>query len=422
MGHSHHHDEIIPPKRLELPKNFVTAGIACAAIGLVAFGVGLAVNPVAAWKGYIIGFWFTMSLALSGPFFVSTQHLVAAGWSSSIRRIPEAFGAFIYVAALLGIVGAFMAPDSIYLWQMDGANKDPMLAKKLGFLNKNWFIITNVLAFGSWAGLYSWMRKTSLEQDEKGDFAISLKLKMISSLFLITFVTGFSFLSWYWLMSLEPNWFSTMFSVYTFTGLFQSGLALTYVLMIKLGEKGYFGSFVGGRQVHDLGKLVFGFTTFYAYIGFSQFLLIWYANIPEEGVWYIVRLENGWAVFTLALPILKFIVPFLIMLPQKIKKNVNGVMVYICVWLICMQAYEVWYWVAPEPHGIAISGAHGGGPGAGPRLPIFELPILLGFVGLFAVVVGRALAAHNLVPIKDPFLHEALPAHTHEPLLMDHHE
>lgn len=422
MGHSHHHDEIVPPKRLELPKNIMTAGIACAVIGLVAFGAGLAINPIAAWKGYIIGFWFTMSLALSGPFFISTQHLVAAGWSSSIRRIPEAFGAFIYVAAILGIVGALMAPDSIYLWMLPDAAKDPILAKKIGFLDKTWFIITNVLSFGSWAGFYFWMRKTSLEQDEKGDFAISLKLKMISCLFLIAFVTGFSFMSWYWIMSLEPNWFSTMFSVYAFAGLFQSGLALTYILMIKIGEKGYFGSFVGGRQVHDLGKLVFGFTTFYAYIGFCQFLLIWYANIPEEDVWYIQRIENGWLVFTLALPFLKFIVPFLIMLPQKIKKNTNNAMVYICTWLICMQVYEVWYWVAPEPHGIAVGGAHGGGPGAGPQLPIFELPIVLGFVGLFAVVVGRALAANNLVPLKDPFLHEALPAHTHEPLLMDQHE
>lgn len=420
MAHHGHHDEIVPPKRLELSQTFKMATGGLAAAGALIFAITLfAFDADVAWKGYLIGFWFTLSLALFGPFFASIQHLPRAGWSVSLRRIVESFGYFLPVAGVFALIGLFAIPDSIFLWKQADALNDPFIAKKAGFLNQTGFVLATVLSFASWIGVFAAMRKFSLKQDETGDYELSNKLKALSAIYLVIFTTGISFMAWYWMMSLEPNWFSTMFSVYTFAGLFQSGLAMTYVIMIYLGRKGYFGSFVGGRQVHDLGKMVFGFTVFYAYIGFCQFLLIWYANIPEEAVWYIQRFENGWLPFTLALPFIKFIIPFFIMLPQKIKKNKDNVMYYLCMWIFGTQLYEVWYWVEPQVHGINTGGHHGGG-GAGFSLlnATLEFGIALGFVGLFAYVAGTALSRANIIPVKDPYLHETLPEFTHEPPLM----
>lgn len=425
MAHHAHHDKIVEPKKLEIPRNFTTAAGALAIIGAVTFlGTLLAYDPVVAWKGFLIGFWFSLGLGLYGPFFAATQHLPRTGWSVSLRRIVEAFGWFIPVAGIFALIGVFVIPDEIFLWKAPDALQDPLVAKKAGFLNQTGFVLATVFSFVGCGGVFYLMRSLSLKQDEAetGEevYAITNKLKATSAIYLVSFGIGVSFLSWYWLMSLEPNWFSTMFSVYTFAGMFQSGLALTYILMIYLGRKGYFGNFMGGRQVHDLGKMVFGFTVFYAYIGFCQFLLIWYANIPEEDVWYLQRLTDDWILFTLALPFIKFIIPFLIMLPQKIKKNKDNVMYYLCFWLIGTQLYEVWYWVEPQPHGINTGGGHAthAHHGFSALSASLEILIALGFLGLFGLIASRALAARNLVPVNDPYLHETLPHFTHEEPLM----
>jgi hypothetical protein len=404
MAHGHDDVEIIEPKDLELPRNFTIVCAVLVAIGVVAFLAGLGIDSHRAWHGYLIGFWFTLSLALSGPFIVATQHLSIAGWSASIRRVPEAFGNFIYPAAVLAIVGAVGGAHSLFHWTHEEVQADPIIARKLGFLNMEAFIGTTIATVIVWCAMVFLMRKTSLKQDEEGDYQLTEHLKWISAGFLFVFVVGFSFMSWYWLMSLEPHWFSTMFQVYTFAGLFQSGLALTAIIVLVLGERGYFGNLVGVKQIHDIGKLLFGFTTFYAYIGFCQFLLIWYANIPEEDLWYVHRLEHGWAGFTLILPFVKFIIPFLILLPQNHKKNQNNILFYVAIGIMCAQLYEVWYWVAPTPPS--------GADYVSPAVPYLELPIALGFIGAFIYVVGRSLAAQNLVPRKDPFLHESLP-HQH---------
>ena len=330
---------------------------------------------------------------------------------------------YIPVAGVFALIGVFGIGEEVYQWLHPDALNDVIFAKKAGFLNWTNFLITTVISFVACGGIFYIQRTLSLKQDEatgQDVYDITNKLKATSVLYCIAFALSVSFLSWFWLMSLEPNWFSTMFSVYCFAGIFQSGLALTYVIMINLGRKGYFGSFMGGRQVHDLGKMVFGFTVFYAYIGFCQFLLIWYANIPEEDVWYIQRIENGWLLFTLALPFIKFIVPFFIMLPQKIKKNKDNVMYFVCMWLIGTQLYEIWYWVEPQPHGLHLEAAHGGGASAGFSFLhlVLEMTIAVGFVGVFALVVSRALAGRNLIPVHDPYLHETLPSFTHEEVLM----
>lgn len=404
MAHEH---KLTPPKDFEVPSTMKTIFLAMTVIGFVAFGIGAASEDLAhsAWNGYLIGFWFTLSLALSGPFICATQHLSKAGWSSTMRRIPMAYGSFILPAAILAIVGV-VGGGHLYEWfDTELVHNDHILHKKAGFLNQQMFAIFTFGSFIVWFVLYKLMQRETLAQDEDGDYEHTNRLKALSALFLVGFVVGFSFLTWHWIMGLQPHWFSTMFNVYTFAGLFQSGLALTILICLWLNDRGYFGDYYGDRQTHDLGQLLFGFTVFYAYIAFSQFLLIWYANIPEEAIWYVTRgtppdITTGWDMLTLVLPFGKFIIPFLILLPQAIKKNKYNILRYVAGWLILMQIYEVWYWVAPTPgHGTE-------GYAAAPHFPFIEIGVVIGFLGIFGFTVSRALASAPLIPLKDPFLHE----------------
>jgi len=425
MGTHGHEHEIVEPKKFELPGNFIPIVAVLLVIGGISFAGAFAYDAKVAWKGFIIGWWFTLGLGLIGPFFVSIMRLASAGWDVPIRRIAESFGYFLPVSLILGVVGAFAIPPEIFTWQLEAAQQDPILSLKLGFLDKNYFIASTAGSLALMCGLFFWMRSLSLKQDETGEWKLTEEMQRISALYVLSFILTVSFNSWYWLMSLEPNWFSTMWSVYTFAGMFQCGLALLYILSLTIGRKGYLGSFYGGRQIHDLGKMVFGFTVFYAYIGFSQFLLIWYANIPEEDVWFLQRIgisgDEGWLYFTLFIPFFKFIIPFLIMLPQAIKKNKDNIMFYLCMWLIGMQLYEVWFWVEPEPHGYpALHAGHEHVP-HGPDLVamLLEFGVAMAFIGAFVFVAGRAMSSASMVPLKDPFLHETLPHHTHEPTIFE---
>ncbi len=416
MAHHSHHDDIEPPGKFETPKGFVTTAIVFIVLGLAAFLFGLiSDNEARAWRGYVIGFWFTFSLALSGPFFIATQYLSKAGWSVSIRRIPEAMGAFLIPCVILGAI-ALLGADHLFGWielapevfDPESDVFDPIVAQKSAVLTGTALTIATLVATAGVAIMYAVMRKFSVQQDEDGSYELMRKNIWVSAFFIIVFVISVSAMSWYWTMSYDPHWYSMMWSVYAFAGLFQTGLAVMILILIYLLRKNLFGGCVGTEQVHRMGQLLFGFTVFYAYIHFSQFLLLWYANIPETAKWYTDRMSEGWGIWLLLLPLLKFIVPFVALLRQDAKKNKKNILVYVAVLLVFMQALEIWFWVMPYWYGT--EGL------VGPMVPTFELFITLGFVGLFMIVTAKALERHNLVPLKDPLLHEAIP-HSHDHLI-----
>ena len=413
MAQASHHD-IEPPGDLEIPKGFVITAVLFILLGVAAFAFGLLNDPGRAWRGYVIGFWFTFSLALAGPFFVATQYLSKAGWSVSIRRIPEAFGTFLYPSIILAIIAVAFGAEHLFGWldpavfDPDSEQYDSIVAAKEGFLSHTGLWLATIGGTVGTAAAFFMMRKHSLDQDEQGGYGLMHKNIWTSAIFIIIFVISVSFMSWYWLMSYDPHWYSMMWSVYAFAGLFQSGLALIVLILLFMLSKKLFGGCAGTEHVHRMGQLVFGFTVFYAYIHFSQFLLLWYANIPETAKWYTDRMSEGWGIWLLLLPIFKFIIPFLALLRQDAKKNKKNVLVYMCILVIVMQALEIWIWVMPY--------WYGAGGLMAPMAPYLEIPILLGFVGLFMIVVAKSLAKHNLVPLKDPLLAESVP-HSHDHLI-----
>jgi hypothetical protein len=205
------------------------------------------------------------------------------------------------------------------------------------------------------------------------------------------------------LMSLQPSWFSTMWGVYIFAGAWQATNAMICLTAVLLEERGYLDKvWVNENHIHDVAKFMFAFTVFYGYIAFCQFLLIWYANLPEETIFYHDRYLNGWAIWTWVLVFGKFIIPFAVLLRHGIKRMGYGLKAA-CVWVVCAQIFELWWLVAPAAK---VGSAH-----PGPGIPFVEISIMLGFFGAFILVSARALSKHSLIPVKDPRLHEVIAHH-----------
>lgn len=367
-------------------------------IGLVVFVVTLIKNPQRAWLAYLIPFFYFTSLALGGLFFASIQHVVKAGWSVNIRRIAEGFTSFLPYAAVFGLIYLIGAPH-LYKWlKPEKVAADPLLQHKAAYLNSTFFIIRVVLFFGLWLAFKKLIVGRSLEQDKTGDVNLTHKLVGISIAFLIIFALSYSFFSIDLLMSLEPHWFSTIFGVYAFAGLFQSTLAFLILTLLYLKKKGLMSGYVTADHLHDLGKFLFAFTVFWAYIAFSQYMLIWYANLPEETIFIIPRTEHGWLYVSIFLLLGKFVIPFIALLPRWAKRSpahlgaVSG--------LILVMQYVDLYWLAyPSLHEEKLV------------FSVPEIGVFLGFLGVFLFALTKFLSSNKLVPVKDPRIHESLHHH-----------
>ena len=274
---------------------------------------------------------------------------------------------------------------------------DPILLGKSGYLNEKFFLIRNVGAIVLWIVLGRAIVGNSIAQDANGDFRHTAKNRVLSSIFIILFALTFTMQSFDVLMSLDPLWFSTIFGVYCFAGLFYSILASICIITVLLRRKGLLVGIVSENHLHDLGKFMFAFTVFWAYIGFSQFMLIWYANLPEETGYYIRRMQGGWMTVSLFLLFGKFCVPFFALMPRGCKRN-DGRLLAIGIFMLVAQWMDI-LWMT-QPHFFS-----------GPRIGWIEIGTTMGFVGMFVFVVTRFLSKHNIVAIGDPRLAESVHHH-----------
>ncbi len=238
----------------------------------------------------------------------------------------------------------------------------------------------------------------SLKQDKTGDEKITLSQVGWSIAFILVFALSYSFFSVDTVMSLEPKFFSTIFGIYCFAGFFQCTFATMILMVAYLKKQGKLDGFVNENHLHDLGKYLFAFTVFWAYIAFSQYMLIWYANLPEETFFFMPRLDGSWAYVSVALLLLKFVVPFIALLPQWVKRSTPH-LVAISIWTLVMQVVDVYWLVYPNyDANRAVFG-------------IQEIAGLSLFAGLFLYSTARFLSRHSVVPVKDPRIHESLSHH-----------
>lgn len=385
-------------EKFEPSQKLKTAAIAFIAIGALGFLIGLMKNQDRLWTSYLVAFFYVSCLGLGGLFFTAIQHIAKAGWSSSIRRLAEGMASFlpvIIIGSLLLVAGI----KHLYPWsnpEVVAAN--PIVAAKTAYLNVP-FLIVRLLVFS--LGMYFFGKKiigNSLKQDVTGDQALTERNVGWSIAWVLFFALSFSLFTVDLLMSLLPTWYSTIFGVYCFAGLFQSSLAFLILTMMYFRKQGIIKGYFGVDHIHDVAKFLKGFTVFWAYIAFSQYMLIWYANIPEETEFYLMRAHGGWMAISLSLLFFKFIVPFLALLPRGVKRDEKQ-LIAICVLVLVMQYVDVYWLVYPNFYEGHVT------------FGFYEVAMLLLFMGIFLMTMIKFFQKNNVVAIKDPRLHEALHHH-----------
>ncbi|MCX7895353.1 MAG: hypothetical protein N2447_05300 [Thermoanaerobaculum sp.] len=367
-------------------------GLACLALAV------LGALLLDSWRArffpaYLTAYAWVLSFTLGALFFVVLQHLVHAGWSVVVRRLGEfvaAQGLWLAVLALPLLLGL----GELYHWtHAEEVAKDPVLLSKKPYLNLPFFFLRLVVYYAFW----SWVGKAYLDasraQDASGDPEITLRLQKRSAPVMVAYALTVTFAAFDLLMSLNPHWYSTVFGVYYFSGGVVGFLALLISLSVLLQRSGFLRRTVTREHYHDLGKLLFAFVVFWAYIAFSQFMLIWYANIPEETSWIIRRTNGGFEIIGLILVLGHFLLPFLLLLSRGIKRA-PGVLVYPALWLLLMHYLDL-YWVVMPEFG-----------GASPQL--VDLLLMAALAGLFLAGVLRLASRTPLAPQKDPRLEESL--------------
>ena len=349
---------------------------------------------------YLTAWVYWLTIALGGLFFTILHHLTRAGWSVVVRRLAE------HVAATLPVLAALFVPiavgaASLFPWMGPESVGDELIQHKAGYLDPTFFYVRSGVHLLAWSLLGWWYWKSSLAQDASGDPAITRRLQVVSAPAMVLFGVTLTFASFDWLMSLDPHWFSTIFGVYVFAGSTVAILSVLSLLAIFTSATGRRGrgplaGVVNREHLHDLGKLLFGFVVFWAYIGFSQYMLIWYGNIPEETVWYAHRLEHGWENVTYALVIGHFALPFLYLLSRDVKRR-RLPLAAAAVWMLVLHYVDLYWLVMP-----AIGGEHGF------AFAWYDLVNLLAVGGIVFGAFGWVARRRPLVPVADPRLPESL--------------
>ncbi|MEE9465993.1 MAG: hypothetical protein V3W14_10520 [Candidatus Neomarinimicrobiota bacterium] len=364
-------------------------------VGAVLSVVGLIVNPDRFFPAYLVAFTFYTTVSLGGLFFTLLHHTAGATWSVVIRRGAEALALNLPWLALF-FIPVVLGAHYLFHWShAEAVAHDPVLQWKASYLNLGSFTVRGVVYFAIWSALALVLSWFSRAQDSDGDPIHTIRLRRISAPAMYLFAFSITFAAFDWLMSLEPHWYSTIFGVYVFVGGFLAALAFITLFYLWLGRRGRLTELVGLEHYHDLGKLIFAFTVFWAYIGGSQYFLIWYANIPEETVWYLQRWTGSWKAVSLVIIFLHFMFPFLALIFYRSKRNFN-VLLTVAGALLSMHYLDMYWLVMPT---FSASGA---------TFSWIDLATVAGMGGLllwrFLDRFGRAAA----VPFNDPLFPQSV--------------
>lgn len=348
-------------------------------------------------------FWW-MCVALFGVFFIAVGYMANAGWYVVVKRIIEPFYRFIPVAALMMLAIFFLFGESMWDWRYYFLNEydangnkvlfDTLNDGKAPFLSVLFIIATGVFIAGLWTMFGHMLRRNSLAEEKDGGLVYHKKSIRLSAMFLPIFALGFSMFCFLWIMSVDPHWFSTIYGVYCFAGLFVSGATITVLIAMHLNEKGHLPE-LSGDHTHDLGKFIFAFSVFWSYIWVSQYLLIWYANIPEETVYYAFRFENYGFLFA-ANTVINFLFPFLSLMTRNSKRSHLSLRAVTRV-LLFGRFLDIFLLIAPGVLGVAW--------GLGDLVMFAGSFVMLG--GVFLFIVFKAYEEADIVPRKHPFFEES---------------
>jgi len=401
----HEHAGSPQAARWRLPAGARTVGWACAAVGVVALLLATWLGHSAAdgWRGfirsYLVAWCFWATISLGGLFFTAVQHTTRAGWSVSVRRLAELCGAVMPVLAVLFLpllVPVLVGSDALYPWVApEAVAASELLQRKSPWLNATWFGARAVVYLAVWVWLGRLFLVGSVRQDADGDVARTVAVERFSPLALILLAVTTTFAAFDWIMSLEPTWYSTIFGVYFFSGAAVAVLSVLILFAAALRTVGLLRDAVTVEHDHDLGKLLFAFTVFWGYIAFSQYLLIWYGNIPEETEYYLHRSHGIWGAWSLALIIGHLVLPMVGLLSRHVKRRPLLLALW-AAWLLVMHWADLAWLVWPSAGANAVWS------------PAVDAACLFG-LGCLWLAGWLHWASHcSLVPLADPRLPESL--------------
>jgi hypothetical protein len=387
-------------EKFTFPTNYRNISIVLIVIGLAAAVTAMLLSPGRFWANFLVNNFMLVSLGLFSIFFLAIQYVAKMSWSVPFKKVTEGFTPALLVGGGLMLV-TLIGLHSIYEWSHQYVvNIDPVLQHKSVWLNTSAFVSRMVFILALWIAFYWLLRRNAEKAEESGDLGFTKRLGLISALFLPLFALSYSVAGFDWIMSIEPHWFSTIYAVYVFAGFITSGLAFLTLLLIVLRKLGYLEGVVNENHFHDLGKFMFAMSTFWAYIWISQYLLIWYSNIPEETLYYINRANNGWSFLMYFNVVINWVIPFFILLPRSSKRSMK-ILGIAAILLVIGHWLDLFILIAPQIyHSHNIDGLK-----VGP----LEILLLLGYLGLIVFLAGTKLGMFDSIRVKnDPYLEEGL--------------
>lgn len=384
-----HHEEAIDnyqmePSRWSAGRNVLAFAALVGIIGCVAAYLQ---DPTRFFRSYMVAFAFVAATGLGAFFFVMVQFLSGSAWSVTVRRFMEnimftlPFGALLFIPVGLGL-------KDIYSWTTFDATHDVAMRWKAPYLSENFFLIRAAAYFLLWSiWIFSIYRQSTKQDKEKSVRQMYIASRWSAPGLFLVVVVG-TLASYDWLMSIEPKWYSTIFGLYILSGGALTFMSIVTLLALGFRRAGVLKNSITMEHYHDLGKWMFALTAFYTYIAFSQYLLIWYANIPEETVWYRHRIAGGWFWIAIAMPLIRFILPFFTLLCRPAKRSLN-ILGLVAVWCIVVEYIDLYWVVMPAYYA------------DGPHVSWVDFVTLVATVSVAGLVFWSRFKKHKMVPVGD---------------------
>jgi len=342
---------------------------------------------------YLTNFAFFLAISLGALVFLPIMYVTKASWNVVVRRLAEVTAAVLPLLAVLAIPVILMV-DKLYGWTDPAMVANPLMLHKTGYLSQNAFTLRWVIYFVIWSGYALFFWRNSVSQDTSGDVKITRRLENFSGFAIMICALTIAGASFDLLMSVDPLWFSTMFGVYYWAGGFVTFFAVLTLATMGLQNTGRLTRIISPEHFHDYGKLMFAFTFFWGYIAFSQYMLYWYANIPEETSWYLHRSQHGWGVVGMVTLFATFLLPFMGLVSRYAKRN-RKMLAFWAAWIVVAQWINLYWVIMPEfSEGFVIS--------------FMDLTCFVGVGGIWLAGIVRLAMGNSLVPTKDPRLEDSL--------------